>query len=80
MAVLSEPEARFAGWDMDASVRRVTFMVNDQPDPLQHLTATPAGRSSVPAMRSSGVDSEQAMHGDTPIRGSVSTDYYATKP
>lgn len=25
------------------------------------------------------VDSEQAMHGDTPIRGSVSTDYYATR-
>lgn len=23
--------------------------------------------------------SEQAMHGDTPVRGSVSTDYYATK-
>jgi SAM-dependent methyltransferase len=26
------------------------------------------------------VDSEQAMHGDTPIRGSISTDYYATRP
>jgi SAM-dependent methyltransferase len=26
------------------------------------------------------VVSEQAMHGDTPIRGSVSTDYYATRP
>jgi SAM-dependent methyltransferase len=25
------------------------------------------------------VDSEQAMHGSTPIRGSVSTDYYATR-
>jgi SAM-dependent methyltransferase len=25
------------------------------------------------------VNSEQAMHGDTPIRGSVSTDYFATK-
>jgi SAM-dependent methyltransferase len=25
------------------------------------------------------VNSEQAMHGDTPIRGSVSTDYYATR-
>ena len=24
-------------------------------------------------------NSEQAMHGDTPIRGSVSTDYYATR-
>jgi hypothetical protein len=25
------------------------------------------------------VDSEQAMHGDTPIRGSISTDYFATR-
>jgi SAM-dependent methyltransferase len=25
------------------------------------------------------VDSDQAMHGDTPIRGSVSSDYYATR-
>jgi len=25
------------------------------------------------------VDSEPAMHGDTPIRGSVSSDYYATR-